>query len=86
MMVLARMTRKKDSTNVEATTTTTFFAAADCAISVCSNIGTNQIAVYDDYSDSIIPCFVCGKHYKELLLGYYDIGGKKKDVLKETVH
>lgn len=63
------------------------FASDDCAIVGCIDIGTSQIAVYDEYSDSIIPCFICEKHYRELMLRYYDdIGGKNKGLLKERVH
>jgi hypothetical protein len=78
-----RTVHKKDSPSDAAAS----FASDDCAIVGCTDIGTTQIAVYDDYSDSVIPCFICEKHYKELMLGYYDnIGGKNKEVLKERVH
>jgi hypothetical protein len=82
-MVATRTVHKKDSPSDAAAS----FASDDCAIAGCTDIGMSQIAVYDDYSDSIIPCFICEKHYKELMLRYYDgIGGKNKEVLKERVH
>jgi hypothetical protein len=78
-----RTMHKKDSSSDAAAS----FASDDCAIVGCIDIGTSQIAVYDDYSDSIIPCFICEKHYKELMLRYYDgISGKNKGLLKERVH
>jgi hypothetical protein len=78
-----RTMHKKDSSSDAAAAS---FASDDCAIVGCIDIGTSQIAIYDDYSDSIIPCFICEKHYKELMLRYYDgISGKNK-VLKERVH
>jgi hypothetical protein len=82
-IMATRTMHKKDSSSDAAAS----FAPDDCAIVGCIDIGTSQIAVYDDYSDSIIPCFICEKHYKELMLRYYDdIGGKNKGVLKERVH
>lgn len=82
-MVATRTVHKKDSPSDAAAS----FASDDCAIVGCIDIGTSQIAVYSDYSDKIIPCFICEKHYKELMLRYYDdIGGKNKGVLKERVH
>ena len=82
-IMATRTVHRKDSSSDAAGS----FASDDCAIVGCIDIGTSQIAVYDDYSDSIIPCSICEKHYKELMLRYYDdIGGKNKGVLKERVH
>lgn len=82
-MVATRIVHEKDPPSDAAAP----FASDDCAIVGCIDIGTSQIAVYDDYSDNIIPCLICEKHYKELMLRYYDdIGGKNKGVLKERVH
>lgn len=82
-IMATRTVHKKDSPSDAAAS----FASDHCAIVGCIDIGMNPIAVYNDYSDSIIPCFICEKHYKELMHRYYDdIGGKNKGLIKERVH